>query len=144
MTFTRYRMPLVGTFSCGPSVSPEPSAARMTLLILWPSLTGYCCRERHNYSFSSIRAVVHGFSSTMRSKLVGLRRIILVFICIFNATRTYQVHAYSCDTYILAVRCMKQNKDAVWSLVLLLVTGVLADPKYSYSYDICIISYVCT
>ena len=31
---------------------------------------------------------------------------------------------------------MKQNKDAVWSLVLLLVTGVRADPKYSYSYDI--------
>ena len=30
----------------------------------------------------------------------------------------------------------KQNKDAVWSLVLLLVTGVRADPKYSYSYDI--------
>ena len=29
---------------------------------------------------------------------------------------------------------MKQNKDAVWSLVLLLVTGVRADPKYSYSY----------
>ena len=31
---------------------------------------------------------------------------------------------------------MKQNKDAVWSLVPLLVTGVRADPKYSYSYDI--------
>ena len=31
---------------------------------------------------------------------------------------------------------MKQNKVAVWSLVLLLVTGVRADPKYSYSYDI--------
>ena len=45
-------------------------------------------------------------------------------------------HAYSNDTYILVVRCMKQNKDAVWSLVLLLVTGVRADPKYSYSYNI--------
>ena len=45
-------------------------------------------------------------------------------------------HAYSYDTYILVMRCMKQNKDAVWSLVLLLVTGVRADPKYSYSYDI--------
>ena len=43
-------------------------------------------------------------------------------------------HAY--DTYIL-VRCMKQNKDAVWSLVLFLVAGVRADPKYSYSYIIC-------
>ena len=31
---------------------------------------------------------------------------------------------------------MKQNKDAIWSLVLLLVTEVRADPKYSYSYDI--------
>ena len=49
---------------------------------------------------------------------------------------SYQVHTYSYDTYILVVRCMKQNKDAVWSLVLLLVTGVRADPKYSYSYNI--------
>ena len=37
---------------------------------------------------------------------------------------------------IIVVRCMKQNRDAVWSLLLLLVTGVRADPKYSYSYDI--------
>ena len=28
------------------------------------------------------------------------------------------------------------NKDAVWSLVLLLVTGVRADPNHSHSYDI--------
>ena len=34
---------------------------------------------------------------------------------------------------------MKQNKDTVWSLLLLLVTGVRADPKYSYSH---MISYV--
>ena len=45
------------------------------------------------------------------------------------------------ETHICKLRgilrsCMKQNKDAVWSLVLLLVTGVRADPKYSYSYDI--------
>ena len=47
--FTRYRMPLLGPFSCRPSVSPEPSAARIPLLILWLSPTGYCCcRERHN------------------------------------------------------------------------------------------------
>ena len=59
--------------------------------------------------------------------------IMLVFICIF--------HAYSYDTYILVVRCVNQNKDTVWSVVLLLVTGVCADPKYSYSYDII---YVCT
>ena len=62
-----------------------------------------------HYSFLSIRAVVYGI-----------------------------FHAYSHDTYILVVRCMKQNKDTVWSLVLLLVPGVLADPKYSYScYIIC-------
>ena len=54
--------------------------------------------------------------------------IFLVFICIFRA--------YSYDTDILVVRCMKKNKDAVWSLNLLLVSGVRADPKYSYSYDI--------
>ena len=41
-------------------------------------------------------------------------------------------HAYSYDTYILVVHCMKQIKDAVRSLVLALVTGVRADPKYSY------------
>ena len=28
------------------------------------------------------------------------------------------------------------KQGCVWSLVLLLVTGVRADPKYSYSYDI--------
>ena len=44
-------MPLLGAFSCRPSVSPEPSAARMTLLILWMSTTGYCCRERQNSLF---------------------------------------------------------------------------------------------
>ena len=45
------------------------------------------------------------------------------------------------------VRRMKQNKDAVWSLVLLLVTGVRAELKYSYSYDITLYVYttaVCT
>ena len=43
-------------------------------------------------------------------------------------------YAYSYDTYIIIVRCTKLNKDAVWSLVQLLVTGVRADPKYSYSH----------
>ena len=82
-----------------------------------------------------------GFSSNMRSKLVGLRRNILVFICAskYFLCDSYVpgiFHACSYDTYILVVRCTSQNKDAVWSLVLLLVTGVRADPKYSYSYDI--------
>ena len=49
--FTWYRMPLLGAFSCRPSVSPEPSAARMPLLILWLLPTGYRCRERQNSSF---------------------------------------------------------------------------------------------
>ena len=46
--FTKCRMPLLRAFSCRSSVSPEPSAARMPLLILWLSPTGYCCRERDN------------------------------------------------------------------------------------------------
>ena len=44
-------MPLLEAFSCRPSVSPEPSAARMPLLILRLSPTGYCCRERQNSFF---------------------------------------------------------------------------------------------
>ena len=51
IVFTRYRMPLLGPFSCRPSVSPKPSAARMPLLILWLSPTGYCYRERQNSLF---------------------------------------------------------------------------------------------
>ena len=101
-------------------------------------------RDRTHYSFSSIRAVVYGVSSNMRSKLVGLRRIVL-FLCLFafftRLVRTRYFHAFSYATYILVVRCVKQNKDAVWSLVLYLVTGVRADSKYSSSYDI-ICSYV--
>ena len=69
--------------------------------------------------------------------MVGLQRIILVFIRIFYATHIMPgiFHALSYDTYILVVRCMKRNKDAVWSLALLLVTGVRADPKHSYLCD---------
>ena len=50
----------------------------------------------------------------------------------FGSARTPGIfHALSYGMYILVVRCMKRNKDAVWSLVLLLDTGVRADPKYS-------------
>ena len=59
-----------------------------------------------------------------------------LLICIFYSTLTTGIfNEYSYDTYTLVVRCMKQNKDAVWSL-LLLVTGLRADPQNSYSYDI--------
>ena len=92
-------------------------------------------RGRTRLSFSIIRAVVYGFSSNIRSKLVGLWRIILVFFCIFRRLVPGIFHAYSYDTYILVVRCMKRNKDAEWSLVLLLITGVRSDPKYSNSCD---------
>ena len=98
----RYCMPLLGAFSwtCTPisSASLEPSAVRMLLLILWLLPTGCCCRERlTSFFFSIIRAVVHGFSSNTRSKLVGLRRIILVFFCLFYATPTSGV--VSCTTF---------------------------------------------
>ena len=78
---------------------------------------------------------MYGFSSNMRSKLVGLRRIILVFVFFMRLVPGI-FHAYSYDTYILVVRCMKQNKDAVWSLAEVLVAGMRADPNYSYSYGI--------
>ena len=42
IVFTRYRMLLLGAFSCRRSVCPEPSAARMPLMTLWLSPTGYC------------------------------------------------------------------------------------------------------
>ena len=61
--------------------------------------------------------------------------IILLFV-FFMRILPGIFHAYSYDTYMLAVRCMKQNEDAVWSLVLLLFTGVRAIPKCSYSYGI--------
>ena len=46
------------------------------------------------------------------------------------------IETHLCKLCGIRRSCMKQNKDAVWSLVLPLVTGVRADPKYSYTYDI--------
>ena len=40
------------------------------------------------------------------------------------------IETHLCKLRGILRSCMKQNKDAVWSLVLLLVTGVRADPKY--------------
>ena len=66
--FTRYHTPLFGSFSCRPSVSPEPPAARMPL-ILWLSPTRYCCRERENSLFVlKYTAVVYGFSIAVITK----------------------------------------------------------------------------
>ena len=77
---------------------------------------------------------MYGFSNNTYAQQVGFGYDVL-FLCLYFLCDSYQVHAYSHDTYILVARCMKQNKDAVCSLVLLLVTGVSADPKHSYSYD---------
>ena len=49
--FTKYRMPLLGSCSCSPSMPPEPSDARMPSLILWLSPTGYCSRDRQKSLF---------------------------------------------------------------------------------------------
>ena len=46
------------------------------------------------------------------------------------------IETHLCKLRGILRSCAKQNRDAVWSLVLLLVAGVRADPKYSYSYDI--------
>ena len=70
-----------------------------------------------------MRAVVYSFS------MVGICAASwlvydVVFLCLF----VFLCNLY--DTYILVVRGMRQNEDAEWSLVLLLVTGVHADSKY--------------
>ena len=66
----------------------------------------------------------------------------VLFLCIFVffmrlVPRGIIFHTCSYDTYILVVGCIKQNKDAVWSLVLLLV--VLAQSARTH-----MIAYVCT
>ena len=95
-------MPLLEVFSCRPIVSPEPAAARIPLLILLLSLLW-------GEAELSIRSrLVYGVYSNMRSKLVGLRRIIHLFICIFICD-SYQVFF----TRTRMIRCMKQNEDAV-------------------------------
>ena len=123
-------MPLLGTFSFRPSVSPEPSAARMPLLILWLSPAGYRCRERQKsifvleYYTSSRAWFLKQYAQQVGRFTTYYSCVYLYFLC-----DSYIFHAYWYDTYIPVVRCTKQNKGAVWSLVLLLVTGVRADPK---------------
>ena len=83
-------------------------------------------RHRTHYSFSSIRAVVYGFSSNY-DKIKNVNN---------NCEIDDFVETRICKLRGILRSCMKQNKDAVWPLVLLLVTGLRADPQYSYSYDI--------
>ena len=119
--FTSYRMHLLGAFSCRPSVSPEPPAARMPLSILWLSSTGYCCRERQNSLFVLEYASSRVWFLYQCSKLVGLRHILgyfLYFSCGSHYTRYFCIfHAHSFDTYVLVIRCMKKNKGAVCGVV---------------------------
>ena len=88
-------------------------------------------RDRNHYSFSSIRAVVYGFSRNYY-KIKNVSCEIEDFI-----------ETHLCKLRGILRSCMKQNKDAVWSLVqvLLLDTGVRADPQSTRTH---MISYVCT
>ena len=78
-------------------------------------------RDRTQYSFSNVRAVVHGFSIA----------ICAVSWLVYDVLVPGIFDAYSYDTHIFVVRCtgMKQKKDSAWSLVLRLATWVRADPK---------------
>ena len=46
------------------------------------------------------------------------------------------IETHLCKLREILRSCMKQNKDAVWFLVLILVAGVRADPKDLHSYYI--------
>ena len=119
-------MPLLGAVSCRPSGSPEASVGVNDIVAF--THAGYCVRERYSslfvldYASSRVWSIAICAASCLVSDVSFLR--LFVFLC------------DSYNTYTLVVRWMKQNKDAVWSRVLRLVTGVRADPKYSYSYDI--------
>ena len=128
--FTRYRMPLLGAFSCRPSVSPEPSAARMPLLILWLSLTGYCCRERQNslfvleYTSSRVWFLYSNYYKIKKRQLWDRG---------FHRNSSLQAAWDNSILYEAKQGC---------GVVSCTTFGMRAEPKYSYSYDI--ILYVCT
>ena len=115
-------MPPLGAFSYRPSVSPEPSASYMPLLILWLSPAGYCHRERQN------SLLVLEYTSSRVWFLYSNYCKIKNFTCEIEDL----IETHLCKLRGILRSCMKQDKDAVWPLALLLVTGVRADPKYSY------------
>ena len=85
-----------------------------------------------------MHAVIDVVAATHRI-LLGETELIIrsrVYLHFYSTRIPGIFHTLSYDTYILVVRCMKQNKDAVWSLVLLLGTGVRARTH--------MISYICT
>ena len=114
-------------------------------------------RDCTHYSFSSIRAVVCGFSSNMRSKLVGLRRNILVFICIFCAIRTrdfsralvWYVHTrrtlYEAKQGCGVVSCTTfSHWGSYWSKVLVLIwyhMYVREDNSFWFFIGVCVSFY---
>ena len=135
--FTRYGMPLL-------SGSSPVDLACLRNHLLHACRYWYCgCRpqdtavrrDRTHYSFSSIRAVVYCFSSNMRNKLVGLRRILLVCLFVFFMrlvpqvffTRTRMIRTYS--SYVVwretRMRCGLlyhfRYWGACWSNVLVLI-----------------------
>ena len=124
--FYQYRMPLLGAFSCRASVSPDPSAARMPLLILWLSTTRYCCRETQNSLF-----VLENTSSRVWFLYSNYYKIKKRQLWDRGFHRNSSLQA-AWDTSILYEA--KQGCGVVsCTLVLLLVAGVRADQKYSYS-----------
>ena len=81
-------------------------------------------RDRTHYFFSRIWAIVYGFSKEIITKYKN------VSCDIEDETHLWKLRG-------ILRSCTKQNKDAVWSLVLLLVTGESTRTNM-ISYTICV------